>query len=31
VADPSRLGSGPPLRERITEELRAWGIPASAW
>jgi hypothetical protein len=31
VADPSRLGAGPPLRERITQELRAWGIPATAW
>jgi diacylglycerol O-acyltransferase len=31
VADPSRLGSGPPLRERITQELRAWGVPATAW
>jgi hypothetical protein len=31
VADPSRLGAGPPLRERIAEELRAWGIPATAW
>jgi diacylglycerol O-acyltransferase / wax synthase len=31
VADPSRMGAGPPLRERLTEELRAWGVPATAW
>ncbi|HWE10951.1 MAG TPA: hypothetical protein VG325_16500 [Solirubrobacteraceae bacterium] len=31
VADPSRLGAGPPLRERITRELGHWGIAASAW
>jgi hypothetical protein len=31
VADPSRLGSGPPLRERIVQELHAWGVPATAW
>ena len=31
VADPSRLGAGPPLRERIGHELGQWGITASAW
>jgi hypothetical protein len=31
VADPSRLGGGPPLRERLGQELRSWGIPANAW
>jgi hypothetical protein len=31
VADPSRLGAGPPLRERIVAELERWGIPAWAW
>jgi hypothetical protein len=31
VADPSRLGAGPPLRERIATELDRWGILASAW
>jgi hypothetical protein len=31
VADPSRLGAGPALRERIAHELGQWGIPASAW
>jgi hypothetical protein len=31
VADPSRLGAGPPLRERIAHELGQWGIPATAW
>jgi hypothetical protein len=29
VADPSRLGAGPPLRERLHEELTAWGLDAS--
>jgi hypothetical protein len=28
VADPSRLGAGPPLRERIAAELGRWGVPA---
>jgi hypothetical protein len=31
VADPSRLGAGPPLRERIARELERWGMSASAW
>jgi diacylglycerol O-acyltransferase len=31
VADPSRLGAGPPLRERIAHELGQWGISATAW
>jgi hypothetical protein len=31
VADPSRLGAGPPLRERITAELERGGIPSCAW
>jgi hypothetical protein len=31
VADPSRLGAGPPLRDRIARELEQWGVPASAW
>lgn len=28
VADPSRLGAGAPLRERLLEELAAWGLEA---
>lgn len=28
VADPSRLGAGAPLRERLAEELAAWGLEA---
>jgi hypothetical protein len=31
VADPSRLGVGPPLRERVTDELGAWNLTATAW
>jgi diacylglycerol O-acyltransferase / wax synthase len=31
VADPSRLGAGPPLRERIAHELSEWDVPAAAW
>jgi hypothetical protein len=31
VADPSRLGAGPPLRERIVRELGQWGVPATGW
>lgn len=31
VGDPSRLGAGPPLRERAVRELERWGITASAW
>ncbi|MGA9856741.1 MAG: hypothetical protein WBQ18_02700 [Solirubrobacteraceae bacterium] len=31
VADPSRLGAGPPLRERIAAELERWGISSTAW
>lgn len=31
VADPSRLGAGPPVRERIANELARWGIAAQAW
>lgn len=29
VADPSRLGAGPPLRERLEEELTSWGLKAA--
>jgi hypothetical protein len=28
VADPARLGPAGSLRERVTEELTAWGLPA---
>jgi hypothetical protein len=28
VADPSRLGAGAPLRERLLEELSGWGLEA---
>ena len=31
VGDPSRLGSGPPLRERIAQEVQEWGVEATAW
>jgi hypothetical protein len=31
VADPSRLGGGPPLRERLAAELDAWSLPARIW
>jgi hypothetical protein len=31
VADPSRLGGGPPLRERLAAELSAWNLPARVW
>jgi hypothetical protein len=31
VADPSRLGGGPTLRERLTAELAAWELPARVW
>jgi diacylglycerol O-acyltransferase / wax synthase len=31
VADPSRLGAGPPLRDRIAVELKRWGLDATAW
>ena len=31
VADPSRLGAGPPLRERIVAELDRWEVSACAW
>ncbi|WP_210493614.1 hypothetical protein [Patulibacter sp. SYSU D01012] len=31
VADPSRLGAGPPLRERLVAELTAWDVPFEAW
>jgi hypothetical protein len=30
VADPSRLGGGPQLQERLAEELAAWDLPATA-
>lgn len=29
VADPSRLGAGAPLRERLHDELHSWGLEAS--
>jgi hypothetical protein len=29
VADPSRLGAGPPLRERLAAELDSWGLKAT--
>lgn len=31
IADPSRLGGGPPLRERLADELTAWGVTARVW
>ncbi|MPQ97097.1 hypothetical protein GB931_03975 [Modestobacter sp. I12A-02628] len=31
VADPSRLGGGPSLPQRLATELAAWGIPARVW
>lgn len=31
VADPSRLGAGPPLRDRIARELERWGLSSTAW
>jgi diacylglycerol O-acyltransferase len=31
VADPSRLGGGPPLQERLAEELAAWDLPTTDW
>lgn len=31
VADPSRLGSGATLRERLTNELDSWNLSADVW
>lgn len=31
IADPSRLGAGPALRDRVIAELAAWGMDASVW
>lgn len=31
IADPSRLGGGPPLRRRLAAELAAWGLPETVW
>lgn len=31
IADPSRLGSGPPLRDRLAAELDDWGLPDGVW
>jgi len=31
IADPSRLGGGPPLRERLSAELKAWCLPDGVW
>jgi hypothetical protein len=31
VADPSRLGHGPALRDRVTRELHSWGLTGEVW
>lgn len=31
IADPSRLGGGPSLRQRLAAELGAWGFPDAVW